>query len=105
MSCACGRGLPGRRPDPGVCPFDDPHGPAGGHCICCHEPPRYDTTRGRVILDRYSDGAVRAAVEVRAGLEEAATRTAVIAELRRMGYTVLSPGRLEKLLSLLETGP
>lgn len=54
-------------------------------------PPSYDAEEGRVILDRYLDGTIRAALEVRRGLEEEVTRDALIAELRLQGYTVLPP--------------
>ena len=35
MSCACGRGQPGWKPDPGIC---DCQGPDQSHCACSHEP-------------------------------------------------------------------
>ncbi len=53
--------------------------------------PEYDPAEGRVIVDRYFDGAVRAAVEVRRGLEDAAVLEAVIIELARRGYVVTPP--------------
>jgi hypothetical protein len=53
---------------------------------------RIRLTEGRIILSRYLDGTVREALMVRKGLEEQATREAVIAELRRIGYTVSPPG-------------
>jgi hypothetical protein len=54
-------------------------------------PLEYDPDTGQLILERYLDGAVREAVEIRAGLVEAATRDAVVSELRRFGYTVTPP--------------
>lgn len=51
----------------------------------------YEPDSGSVVLERYTDGAVRAAVEVRKDLEDAAVLAAVVAELRRLGYTVIPP--------------
>jgi hypothetical protein len=44
------------------------------------------------VLERYPDGQVRAAVQVRRELEDTAVLTAVLAELRRRGYTITGPG-------------
>lgn len=54
-------------------------------------PPEYDPDEGQVILARYLDGAIREAVLVRRGVEDAAILEAVIAELRRLGYVVTPP--------------
>jgi hypothetical protein len=53
--------------------------------------PEYEPHEGRVVLSRYMDEAVRQAIMVRAGIEEEATREAVVEELRRLGYTVIPP--------------
>jgi hypothetical protein len=54
--------------------------------------PGYDPETGDAVLERYPDGQVRAAVQVRRELEDTAVLTAVLAELRRRGYTITGPG-------------
>lgn len=54
-------------------------------------PLKYDAEEGRVIAALYFDGAVREAIEVRRGIEDAAVLEAVVAELERRGYTVTPP--------------
>lgn len=49
----------------------------------------YDTEAG--VLREHIDGAVNAEIAIRAGLIEQLTRQAVLAELGRLGYTVLPP--------------
>lgn len=53
--------------------------------------PEYDADEGRLILERYADGAVKAAIEVRARLEDDALIAVIVIELRRRGYTVTPP--------------
>jgi hypothetical protein len=51
----------------------------------------YDPASGDVVLERYTDGSIRVAVEVRKQLEEEAVLDGVVAELRRRGWTVTEP--------------
>jgi hypothetical protein len=51
----------------------------------------YDPVSGDVVLERYTDGAIRVALEVRKQLEEEAVLDGVVAELRRRGWTVTGP--------------
>lgn len=53
--------------------------------------PAYDPVTGDAVLERYLDGEVRAVVAVRRELEDAVVLTAVLAELRRLGYTITGP--------------
>ena len=50
---------------------------------------RYDMGKGE--LQTLADDRVREVVQVRARLQEAILRQAVIIELERLGYTVISP--------------
>lgn len=52
---------------------------------------RYDMDEGRLITESYPDGAVHQAIEIRKGLEDALVLQAVVLELERRGYTVISP--------------
>lgn len=52
----------------------------------------YDPETGDAVLARYLDGQVRAEVQVRRELEDTAVLTAVLTELRRLGYTITGPG-------------
>lgn len=54
---------------------------------------RYDMDEGRLVTESYPDGAIRQAIEIRKGLEDAAVLQAVVMELERRGYTVISPER------------
>lgn len=69
----------------------EPHGTNISFSAAIREQLRYDLDQGRLVTESYPDGAVRQAIEIRKGLEDALVLQAVVLELERRGYTVISP--------------